>query len=87
MVDWLQWKLEFWKHLSVQILCVKSQHIRFHWSICNWEKALLEEVVKMWVTMRGFSYAIVSAWVEKVKAASVKSLQKSKGLRKKLITK
>ena len=68
-------------------VCEITEHIRFHWSICNWEEALLEEVVKMWVTMCGFSYAIVSAWVEKVKAASVKSLQKSKGLRKKLITK
>ena len=57
--------------------------------MCDWEEeeaeALLEQVVKMWVTIRGFSYA--SAWVEKCKTASAKSLQKSKGLRKKLINK
>ena len=55
----------------------------------DWEedetKVLLELVVNMWITIRGFSYA--SAWMEKVKSANAKSLQKSKGLRKKLIAK
>ena len=67
---------------------LKNEDVQFHLSIvaCDWKEeeaeALLQQVVKMWVTMHGFSYA--SAWVEKFKAASAKSLQKSKGLRKKV---
>ena len=56
---------------------LKNEDVQFHWSIvaCDWEEeeaeALLEQVVKMWVTIRGFSYA--SAWVEKFKSTSAKS--------------
>ena len=77
------------REITEQIL--KNEDVQFHWCIiaCDWEEeeaeALLEQVVKMWVTIRGFSYA--RAWVEKFKTASAKSLQKSKGLRKKLINK
>ena len=69
---------------------LKNEDVQFHLSIvaCDWEeeeaKELLQQVVKMWVTIRGFSYA--SAWVEKFKSTSAKLLQKSKGLRKKLIS-
>ena len=92
-------ELELQKHLHSQkppnFVHKITEHIlnngdvQFHRSIvaCDWEEeeteALLQQVVKMWVTMRGFSYA--SAWVEKFKTASAKSLQKSKGLRRKLI--
>ena len=68
---------------------LNSEDVQFHWCnvACDWEEneaeALLHEVVKMWVTIRGFSYA--SAWVENFKSASTKSLQKSKGVRKKLV--
>ena len=93
-------ELELWKHLQSQKPpnfvhrvtehILKNEDVLFHWSIvaCDWEQeeaeALLQQVVKMWVTIRGFSYA--SAWVEKFKSTSAKSLQKSKGLRKKLIS-
>ena len=79
----------FVREITEHIL--KNEDVQFHWCIivCDWEEeeteALLEQVVKMWVTIRGFSYA--RAWVEKFKTASAKSLQKSKGLRKKLINK
>ena len=48
---------------------LKNENVQFHWSIvaCDWEEeaeALLQQVVKVWVTMRGFSYA--SAWVVKI---------------------
>ena len=70
---------------------LENEDVQLHWCLvgCDWEKeeaeALLQEVVKLWVTIRGFSYA--SAWVEKFKSTGTKSLQKSKGLRKKLIAK
>ena len=66
---------------------LKNEDVLFHCSILasDWEEEdpLLELVVKMWTTIRGFS--CTSAWVEKFKSAGAKSLQKSKGLRKKLI--
>ena len=74
---------------------LKNEDVQFHWCIhwcivaSDWEEeeteALLQLVVNMWITIRRFSYA--SAWMEKFKSAHAKSLQKSKGLRKKLITK
>ena len=55
----------------------------------SWEEdesqALLELVVKQYVTVRGFS--IAPGWMEKYKQANKKSLQKSKGLRKVLVPK
>ena len=42
---------------------LKNEDVQFHWSIVagGWEEeeaeALLQQVVKMWVTMRGFLYA------------------------------
>jgi len=41
-------------------------------------EALLELLVDLFLTIRGFSYA--SAWVEKYKTASAKTLQKSRGI-------
>ena len=53
---------------------------------CEWDcdeaQSLLHEVVKLWITIRGFSYA--SAWVEKFKQVNLTPLQNSKDLRKKL---
>ena len=43
---------------------------------------LLAEMIKLWVTIRGFS--TVSEWVEQYKASSKTTTQKSKGLRKTL---
>lgn len=43
---------------------------------------LLEEMIKLWLTIRGFS--IMSTWVEQYKASSETTTQKTKGLRKSL---
>jgi hypothetical protein len=43
-------------------------------------KAMLELVVNLFLTIRGFAYT--SVWPEQYKAASAKTLQKSKGLRR-----
>ena len=45
---------------------------------------LLHSIIKLWVTMRGFSFA--SSWIELYKQNAKKSLQRSKGLRKTLFT-
>lgn len=55
----------------------------------EWEEssasALLEMVIRQWVKIRGFSYA--NAWIEKYKVAQKQTIQKSKGVRKQLISK
>ena len=96
----LAMEIELRKHLDSQCAppnfktditkkVLENEDVAFYWSIlsADWEEqdsqALLELMVNMFITIRGFSYA--SAWVEKYKAASAKSLQKSKGLRKTLI--
>ena len=62
--------------------------VRCHWKAVSaeWEaeeaKTLFTMMVDLWVTMRGFSY--VSAWMERRKQETKKSVQKSQALRKKL---
>ena len=76
----------FKTHVLTKI--VESDDLAFHWSVLagDWEEgdsqALQKLVVDLFVTIRGFSYA--SAWMEKFKTDSAKTLQKSKGLRKSL---
>lgn len=76
------------KDISEQVK--NSDDVQFYWSVvsADWEEdeaqALLELVTDLWITVRGFSYA--SAWIEKFKAENKKSVQKSKGLRKHLLT-
>ena len=57
-----------------------------HVYILSWKEdvadKILNMIVDLWITIRGFSLA--SAWVEQFKAHSKKTLQKSKGLRKQL---
>ena len=59
----------------------------FYWSMLSidWEEEesseLLRYIVEHWVTVRGFSFA--GAYLEKYKQEHKKSVQKSKGLRKK----
>ena len=95
----LAMELELRNHLNSQHtpnfkteVCKKllaNEDVAFYWSILSsdWEEveslALLELVVNLFLTIRGFHYA--SAWLEEYKAASAKTLQKSKGLRKGLI--
>ena len=69
---------------------VKNEDVQFFWSIVSsdWEHssatALLEMVVREWMKIRGFSLA--SAWIEKYKVAQKQTFQKSKGVRKQLIS-
>ena len=69
---------------------VESDDVQFFWSIvaAPWEDGadiemeLLEMVIGMWLTIRGFSHA--SDWVEKFKLLEKKTKQKSKEIRKTL---
>ena len=67
----------------------QSEDVLFHWSMitATWDNEvaikLMEMIVKLWITVRGFSLA--SAWIEQYKKVTKKTLQKSKPLRK-LIT-
>ena len=78
----------FKTYVNKQVL--DNEDVAFYWSILSaeWEEsdsqALLELVVNLFLTIRGFAYA--SSWMEKFKKDSEKTLQKSKGLRKTLIT-
>ena len=73
--------------------CIKaittSDDVLFYWDLITgmWNdeerEALLNMIVELWVTIRGFAYA--SGWMEQYKQAAKKSIQKSKGIRKKLI--
>ena len=60
----------------------------FYWSMVsiNWAQneadALLNMMVGHWITLRGFSHA--GAFVEMYKSRNQTTVQKSKGLRKKL---
>ena len=90
----LAMELEFRKHLSAQktpnfktdvsTKLKQNEDVQFYWSTVSgdWDETvseeLLEEIVKLFTTIRGFSYA--SAWVEKYKTANAKTLEKSKGL-------
>jgi hypothetical protein len=70
---------------------MESDDVVFYWSMVssNWEEevasTLLEMVISSYVMIRGHSTA--SAWLEKFKRESKKSVQKSKGVRKQLISK
>ncbi len=90
-------EVELRKHLGAEPLpslkdvakIVKdSDDVQFYWSMvaADWEEeeaqGLLELVVDLWITIRGFSFA--STWMEKFKAEHKKSVQKSKGVRKQL---
>jgi hypothetical protein len=66
---------------------VQDEDVQFHWALINQDidkpedaEALLVEIVKLWVTIRGFSLA--ASWMEEYKKNSKKTTQKSTGLRK-----
>ena len=66
----------------------QNEDVAFYWCMAAADMderlatTLLHGIVKLWVTIRGFSFS--SAWVELYKQESKKSLQRSKGLRKAL---
>lgn len=80
-------------HLDLENVCgevLEDDDVLFHWSIVSgdWEEEeaeqLLKQIVNLYVTIRGFAFA--KAWVEQYKSSTKTSLQKSKGLRKKINT-
>ena len=77
------------EHMVTSI--AENEDVLFLWSLisADWEEssasALLQMVIRQWVKVRGFSYA--SAWLEKYKVAQKQTTQKSKGVRKQLISK
>ncbi len=69
---------------------MSNEDVRFQWSMfCGSaenddEKALLEMIVNLYVTIRGFSFA--SSCIERFKKENEKLLQKGKGIRKEVFT-
>lgn len=66
-----------------------SPSVKYYWSLLavNWEEAdeiLLDMIISHWITVRGFSHA--GAFMEKYKQKHQKTVEKSKGLRKKLVS-
>ena len=65
-----------------------NEPVQFFWTILsvdisNEEHAIkLQEIVTLWITIRGFS--IAGEWLEKYKQRKKSGIRKSKGLRKQL---
>ena len=66
---------------------VQNEDVQFHWVLLSQDiddpqngEALLVEIVKLWVTIRGFSLA--ASWMEEYKRNMRKTTEKSTGLRK-----
>lgn len=79
-------RIKFKEMLVTQL--VTSEDVNFYWSIASADfdtddtdihKCLLQHIVELFVTVRGFAFA--SCWVEKYKCLSKKVTQRSKGLR------
>ena len=74
---------------AIKKTIAEDEDINRYWSIISIDISseedsaeLLDMLVDMWVTMRGF--AITSSWMEEYKRAAAKTVKKSKGLRKQL---
>ncbi len=68
---------------------LENEDIQFHWTLLSQDidspedsHALLSEIVKLWITVRGF--AMVGSWMEIYKHKEKINTQKSTGLRKSL---
>ena len=79
------------KSSSLQVLAqtvIEEIDVQFHWSLITQELSvteeieLLQELIQLWITIRGFSFA--SSWLELYKEATKSNVQKSTGLRKHL---
>ena len=75
---------------AVMEKAVEDEDVDFYWSIisADWEPEtaaiLLKMIIEMWLKIRGHSTA--RAWLELYKQTQKKSVQKSKGIRKQLVT-
>ena len=71
---------------QVENAVMENDDVLFHWcmlvtDISDTDTAVvLELLVNLWITIRGFSFA--SAWLELYKQSKKKSLQRSKALQK-----
>ena len=65
-----------------------DEAVGFHWCIATADlgkeerQVLLDMVIELWITIRGFSF--VSGWIEQYKLLNKKTLKKSKALRSNL---
>ena len=91
---------ELCKHISLDKLSdmtpalrkelTESDPVQFMWYLisADWDDdtsaRLLDSIVTDWVKIRGFS--LTGAWLEKYKADNKKTAQKSKGVRKQLLS-
>lgn len=74
---------------SVHDKVLANEDVQFHWTLLSQDidnpddsLAVLTDIVKLWVTLRGFS--MVGAWMEVYKSQEGRNTQKSTGLRKSL---
>ena len=65
----------------------KNDEVQFHWALLSQDidspedaETLLQDIISLWVTVRGFSMA--ASWMEVYKSNEKKNTQKSTGLRK-----
>ena len=72
--------------LDVKVLMdavTSNDDILFYWSIASAEfgqedeTILLQDITKLWITVRGFAY--VSGWVEQCKPLKCSTIQKKNG--------
>ena len=74
---------DFRKHLKRMLYT--DDDVLFNWTMTGSDdENLLQQIIKLWVTIRGFSFA--KSIMEKYKQESKKSMEKSKGLHTKLFT-
>ena len=76
----------FLKYLNNMITC--DSDVLFNWTLITGDESadedILHAIIKLWVTVRGFSFA--KSIVEQYRIATKKRTAKSKGLRTKLFT-
>lgn len=68
---------------NVHYKVTKNEDIQFYWAILSQDindPELLGEIIKLWITVRGFS--ITATWMEVYKKKEKKTVQKTTGLRK-----
>ena len=69
---------------------ITNEYVQFYWAMVssNWQEntatVLLDMMIDLWIQIRGHSTA--SSWLEKYKQDKKKSVQKSKGVSKQLIS-
>lgn len=72
---------------NVHLKVLQDDNVVFHWTLLSQDitspedsEILLKEIIKLWITIRG--YAIAATWMEVYKGKQKKNTQKSTGLRK-----